>query len=302
MSQVPVYFLLSLPLVGAFAMFALGVVAIHQASRVLNLAHGAMAMVPAYVVFELSQHGVPLLLTLPIGVASGALLGIAVERIFIRVLRGHGPTAQTVGTVAALGVLVSLTAKTLGTTPRVAVNVFPDGGIHVGYSLLRYGQIGLFFVAGIVSLGFFALFRYTDIGLAMRAAAQNRRAAALMGVNADLTTAAAWAVGGGLAGLGGILLAPVTTLHPYSLTLIVLPAFVAALIGGLDSFTGAMVGAVVVGLAEGMVPAVGLIPGLARFTSQVGAPQVAVGLVAFTVMYLRGERFSASDVRAGEAL
>jgi branched-chain amino acid transport system permease protein len=164
--------------------------------------------------------------------------------------------------------------------------------------LLRYGHIGLFFVAVIASAGFFALFRYTDLGLAMRAAAQNRRAAALMGVDADRTTAAAWAIGGGMAGLGGILLAPVTTLHPYSLTLIVLPAFVAALIGGLDSFTGAMVGAVVVGLAQGMVPAIGLVPGIGQFASQVGAAQVVVGLVAFTVMYLRGERFSTSDVRA----
>jgi branched-subunit amino acid ABC-type transport system permease component len=261
-----------------------------------------MAMVPAYVVFELSAHGVPLVVSLLIGIVSGALLGVAVERVFIRVLRAHSPTAQTVGTVAALGILVAVTAKTLGTTPRVAVNVFPDGGIHVGYSLLRYGQIGLFFVAAIVSLGFFALFRFTDIGLAMRAAAQNRRAAALMGVDPDLTTAAAWAIGGALAGLGGILLAPVTTLHPYSLTLIVLPAFVAALIGGLDSFTGAMVGAVVVGLAEGMVPAIGLLPGLDRFTSQVGASQVVVGLVAFTVMYLRGERFTGADVQAGNLL
>src|SRR5436309_8296575 len=150
MTQVPIYFLLSLPLVGAFAMFALGVVAIHQASRVLNLAHGAMAMVPAYIVFEASLHGVPTPIALLIGVVSGALLGIAVERIFISVLRAHSPTAQTVGTVAALGVLVALTAKILGTTPRVAVNVFPEGGIHVGYSLLRYGQIGLFLVAVVV--------------------------------------------------------------------------------------------------------------------------------------------------------
>lgn len=298
MSQVPIYFLLSLPLVGAFAMFALGVVAIHQASRVLNLAHGAMAMVPVYVLFELSEYGVPLLVALPLAIGSGALLGIAVERVFIRVLRRQSPTAQTVGTVAALGVLVSFAAKIFGTTPRVAVNVFPEGGVQVSASLIRYGHIGLFAVAVLTCIGFFALFRYTDLGLAMRAAAQNRRAAALMGVNADLTTAAAWALGGALAGLSGILLAAVTTLHPYSLTLIVLPAFVAALLGGLDSFTGAMVGAAVVGLAQGMVPAIGLIPVVGRFATQVGAPQVVVGLVAFGIMYLRGERFSTSDVRA----
>jgi branched-subunit amino acid ABC-type transport system permease component len=300
-SQVPIYFLLSIPLAGAFAMFALGVVAIYQASRVLNLAHGAMAMVPVYVLYELSKAGVPLALALPVAVVSGAVLGVAVERVFIRTLRGQSPTAQTVGTVAALGVLVSFSAKIFGTTPRVAVNVFPDGGIHVGASLLRYGHIGLTFVAVAASAAFFALFRYTDLGLAMRAAAQNRRAAALMGVDADLTTAAAWAIGGTLAGLGGILLAAVTTLHPYSLTLIVLPAFVAALIGGLESFTGALVGASIVGLAQGMVPAIGLVPGVGRFATQVGAAQVVVGLVAFVVMYLRGERFTGSDVRAEAA-
>ena len=302
MSQVPIYLLLSLPLVGAFAMFTLGVVVIYQASRVLNLAHGAMAMVPVYVLFELSARGVPLVAALPLAVVSGAVLGIGVERVFIRTLRKQSATAQTVGTVAALGVLVALTAKVFGTTPRVAVNVFPEGGIAVSASLLRYGHIGLFFVAIVSSGAFFALFRYTDLGLAMRAAAQNRRAAALMGVDADLSTAAAWAIGGTLAALGGILLAPVTTLHPYSLTLIVLPAFVAALIGGLENLPGAMLGAVVVGLAQGMVPAIGLIPGIGRYATQVGASQVVVGLIAFTVMYLRGERFAASDVRAGATL
>ena len=298
MSQLPIYFLLSLPLVGAFAMFALGVVTIYQASRVLNLAHGAMAMVPVYVVFELSAHGVPLVFAVILGVVSGAVLGVVLERVFIRVLRKQSATAQTVGTVAALGILVSFTAKIFGTTPRVAVNVFPDGGIQVSASLLRYGHIGLFFVAILASALFFALFRYTDFGLAMRAAAQNRRAAALMGVDADLTTAAAWAMGGALAALGGILLAPVTTLHPYSLTLIVLPAFVAALMGGLESFSGALIGAAIVGVAQGMVPAMGLIPVVDRFASQVGAAQVVVGLVAFTLMYLRGDRISSSDVRA----
>src|SRR3954467_129857 len=270
MTQVPIYFLLSLPLVGAFAMFALGIVVIHQASRVLNLAHGAMAMVPAYIVYELSRHGVPLIPALVLAVASGSLIGLGVERVFVRMLRRQGTTAQTVGTVAVLGLLLSVSVKIWGTTPRNAVNVFPDRSFHVGASLLRYGQIGLIGIALIGSAGFFALFQYTDLGLAMRAAAQNRRAASLMGVNPNWTAGLAWIIGGGLAGLAGgpppplpppptphppppLLLASVTTLHPYNLTLLVLPAFVAALIGGLDSLPGALTGAAIVGLAEGMV-------------------------------------------------
>jgi branched-chain amino acid transport system permease protein len=143
--------------------------------------------------------------------------------------------------------------------------------------------------------GFFALFRFTSLGLAMRLAADNRRAAALMGIDPERTTAAAWLIGGLFAGLGGVLLAGASGLHPYILPLQMLPAFVAALIGGLDSAGGALLGSVVVGLAIGIVPSLGDIG------RQVGAPQAALTLLAFVIMALRGKRFQASDVRTGLA-
>jgi branched-subunit amino acid ABC-type transport system permease component len=182
------------------------------------------------------------------------------------------------------------------------VNVFPDRGVNIASSFLRFGQIGLFGVALVVSAAFFGVFRYTSFGLAMRAAAQNRLAASLAGIDADLTTSLAWALAGALAGLAGILLAAVTTLHPYSLTLLVLPAFVAALLGGLESFPGAIIGAGVVGLVQGMAPPLlGLAPGIGDFFKQVGAAQVVLAVVAFTVMYVRGEKFTSTQTRT-EAL
>jgi len=297
MNQALIFLLLSLPLIGAFAMFSLGIVVIHQASRVLNLAHGAMAMVPAYITYELSHAGVPLVPALVLGTASGAVLGLAVERVFVRGLRKQGPTGQTVGTVAALGLLMAVAIKIWGTTPRTAVGVFPDGGIPVGASTLHWGEIGLFFVALACAAGFFAVFRYTSIGLAMRAAADNRRAASLMGIDPEATTRLAWAIGGALAALAGILLAGVTVLHPVNLSLVVLPGFVAALIGGLESLPGALIGAAIVGLAQGMVPAMSLIPGLRSFASQVGASQLVLTIVALVVMSARGKRISAADSR-----
>ena len=72
---------LATPLVGAYAMFALGIVFIHRASKVLNLAHGAMAMIPAYIAYSLVHAGTPVLVALPLAVISGALLGIGVERV-----------------------------------------------------------------------------------------------------------------------------------------------------------------------------------------------------------------------------
>ncbi|MDQ3757950.1 MAG: branched-chain amino acid ABC transporter permease [Actinomycetota bacterium] len=298
MDQVPVYFLLSLPLVGAFAMFAVGIVVTYQASRVLNLAHGAMAMAPAFILFELSHRGVPLVPAILLSVVSGAAIGIGVERFFVSVLRGQSSTAQTVGTVAVLGSIVAIASKVWGTTPRNGVSLFPEGGVDVGNSVVRYGQIGLIVVA-VVSCGLlFALFQLTDLGLAMRAAAQNRRAASLMGVDPDFTARLAWGLAGSLAALGGMLLAAITGLHPYNLALMVLPGFVAALIGGLDRLSGALTGALVVGLAQGMVPAFRLVPGLDVVATQVGAPQLVLALLAFVVMYTRGERLTGSDVRA----
>ncbi|MDQ3756358.1 MAG: branched-chain amino acid ABC transporter permease [Actinomycetota bacterium] len=284
--------LLSLPKIGAYAIFALGIVLMYRASRILNLAHGAMAMVPAYLCYTMVQAGVPIAFALPFGVLSGAALGVFVERLFIQRLAGEGPTVQTVSTVAALGVLVAVAAKVWGTTPLPAPRVFPESFVRVGNSGIRGGEIGLFVVMLLVTGALVALFRFTDIGLYIRGAAENKRAASLMGVDPQRITDLVWAMGGGLAALSGILLAGVTNLHPYTLTLQALPAFVAVLLGGLDTVTGGVRGAVIVGLTLGAVPF--LPAGGAE-----GAPQLFLAALALVVMATRGERLVGSDIRSG---
>ncbi len=286
---------LSIPLIGAFAMFALGLVVIYRASRVLNLAHGAMAMFPAYIFYTLRNMGLPLPIALPLGVLSGSLLGVAVEWGFVRRLRRQGPTAQTVGTVAVTGLLIALVAKVYGTTPLQSATVFPDGVLRVGGAGVQVGALGLLAVGLAVSAGMFAFFQFTEIGLAMRGAAQNRTAAVLMGVDPNRAASAAWAMGGGLAALAGILLAALTNLSPYTLSLQVLPAFVAALIGGLESLLGAVVGSLVAGFAFGLVPALNEIPLVGRVTRLGGSPQLVLTVLALVVMVTRGRRFSGSD-------
>ncbi len=285
--------LLSIPLIGAYVIFALGIVVIFRASRVLNLAHGAMAMAPAYVYYQLSaEWHLPVLVALVVGVLSGGALGYVIERVFVRPLRKVSPTAQTVGTVAAFGLVVAIVAKMFGTLALRPPRIFPSGGPSVGGAILGYGQIGLFVVALAVAVGLYALFAFTDIGLAMRAAADNRRAASLMGVDPQRTTSAAWVIGGSTAALAGILLGAATTIEPYTLSLQALPAFVTVLIGGLESMLGAIAGGGIVGITIGLVP---LLPLIGR--SQ-GAPQLMLMVLAFVVMALRGQRFSAGDVRA----
>jgi sulfate-transporting ATPase len=295
MSDLLVFAFLSIPLIGAFALFAVGISVIYRASRVLNLAHGAMAMFPAYVFYSLTERGLPMPIALASAVSSGALLGIAVERIFVRRLRRQGPTAQTVGTVAVTGLLIALVAKIWGTTPIVAPAVFPEGQISFAGAAVRYGDLGLLAVGLGVSGALFAFFRFTEFGLAMRGAAENRRAAALMGIDPNVSAAAAWALGGGLAGLAGVLLAAVTNLDPYNLTLQVLPAFVAALIGGLGSLPGAVGGAALAGLLFGLVPALTRLPVVGQIFVYSGSTQLVLTILAIVVMALRGRRFAGAD-------
>ncbi|MGH2830256.1 MAG: ABC transporter permease, partial [Actinomycetota bacterium] len=296
-----VFLILALPLVGAYGLYAVGIVSIYRASRVLNLAHGGIATVPAFLVYAMVKAGVPMPLAFVLGVASGAVLGLAVERVFVRRLRSISTTAQTVGTVAALGILISVTAKIWGTGGLTAPSVFPEGHLNVGSSILRYGHIGLFAVAVCVTIALYVALDRTWFGLAMRGAAVNRRGAALAGVNPDSTTAAAWALGGALAALAGILLAAVTTLHPYTLSLSVLPAFVAALIAGLDSMPAALGGAAIVGVVIGFVPVLADLPVFRVVIGQLGGAELTLAVTAMIVMALRGGRLVGSDVRGDPA-
>lgn len=285
--------LLALPNVAAYAIFAIGIVVIFRASKVLNVAHGAMAMVPAYLVYTMSNAGIPIGIAFVLGVASGALLGLAVERLFVRPLRNVSVTAQTVGTVAALGLMVALAGKIWGTGTELAPAVIPRHSFRIGSASLDTGQVGLFVVMLVVAGGLTALLQFTDLGLAMRGAADNRRAASLMGVDPDIAISGAWMLGGATAAIAGILLAAVTNLNPLTLSLQAIPAFVAALIGGLGSLYGAIVGAAIVGGATGIVP------GIAALQQIQGSQQLLLGVVALVVMAMRGERYVASDVRNG---
>jgi branched-chain amino acid transport system permease protein len=290
---------LATPRVAVFALFALGIVLIYRASRVLNLAHGAMAMLPAYVTYTLQEAlHLPVLAAVALGVLSGALLGMVVEIVFIRRLRRVSTTAQTVGTVAVFGLTIAVVSKVWGSTPIVPPSVFPEESIAFAGSSLKFGELGLIGVAIVLTVALFALLKFTSLGLAMRGAADNRRAAALMGINPERTTLIAWMLGGALAAVAGILLSATSTLDPYALSLVALPGFVAALLGGLESMPGALFGAMVVGFATGLVPALASLPGVDVIAGQVGATQAALTVIALVVMARRGERLVATDVRS----
>jgi branched-chain amino acid transport system permease protein len=275
--------LLSMPLVGVFAIFAIGIVLIYRASKVLNLAHGFMATAPAFLLVTLSVDlGVPRYLGFVLAILAGGGLGWLVERQFVRPFRAQGASAQTVGTVVVLALGIALMARIWGTGSVTAVPIFPEGFVAVGGATVQYGAIGLFVTMLGIFAGLAALFRFTDLGLLLRASAENPAAASLMGVNPQRMTALTWFIGGALAGVAGILLSAITTISAYTTPLQALGGFLAALIGGLESVAGALVGAFVVGILLGaipLVPVISEVPGIA---------QLLLTLVGFAAMAARG--------------
>jgi ABC-type branched-subunit amino acid transport system ATPase component/branched-subunit amino acid ABC-type transport system permease component len=310
---------LSLPLIGIYTVFAVGIVVIYRASRVINLAHGAFALVPAYIFLQLGgatprwhilsdarvwRIPVGLAIDALVAIAGGVVLGLLTERFVVRRLRRQGPVAQTVGTVAVFGLAVAVAVKMYGSAPLappkgggvLGFGLLPSGAIHVGNGSLRYASIIIALIGGVATLACLALFRFTDIGLAMRAAADNRRAASLMGVDPDRTTAMAWALGGGLAGLAGVLTGASNNIDAFVLGLQVLPAFVAVLIGGLDSLPGALIGSAIVGFVEAERPDIATIPGLGALNGP-GTAQLIFMILAFILLATRGARLVGSNVR-----
>lgn len=253
------------------ALLAVGVVAIYRSSRVFNLAQGAMAMLPALVGYQLASGAPiefagrwtissplrirPAWLALVIALAFGTLLGYAVDRFLLRPIRERPVLTQVIMTVGVLVVLIGIGVALWGTFGQSPPSFFPKRRVSLGrLSGLSLDSIGTIAVTAVISLVLFLFFRFTDLGIAMRATAENREAAVLMGVNPDRMSALTWGGGGFLAALAGVLLTPESQVHPYTTTLLSIPAFVAALLGGLTSLPLTVAAAAFIGVIWTVLP------------------------------------------------
>lgn len=255
----------------SFALLAVGVVAIYRSSKVFNLAHGAMAMLPAFVGYQLASGapieiaGVwtisspprirPTWLALLVALGFGTLLGYLVDRLLLRPIRDRPVLTQVIMTVGVLVVLIGVAVALWGTFGQSPPSFFPRRTVSLGgLSGLSLNTIGTIVITFAVSLLLFAFFKFTNVGIAMRAAAENRESAILMGISPERMSAITWAGGGFLAALAGVLLTPESQVHPYTTTLLAIPAFVAALLGGLTSLPLAVAASAGVGVLWTTLP------------------------------------------------
>jgi len=253
-SLLPSFTVVGIVLGGIFALAAIGLVLIYRVSGVLNFAHGAVAMFATFVAYQISvENGAPGWIGLLAAVATGAALGYVIERFTIRPLTGRPALVKVVVTIGWLLVLQTAAGLIWGSTAyHQPVKLVSKSGfkLPLGNVVVGFDQLTTLIVALGLALGIAALLRYTTLGNAMRAVADDPAAARLWGVNVNRVTAASWMVGSAMAAIAGVLITPNINFDTYSLTVIVIDAFAAALIGRLTSLPLTVVGGFFLGLAQ----------------------------------------------------
>ncbi len=237
-----------------YASLALALVMIHQATHLLNFAQGEMAMFSTYIAWALVNAGVPYWAAFVLTIGIAFAIGVAVQHFVIRHV--HGVSVLPV-VVVFIGLLVIFNSVA-GWIFTYTIKVFPSPFPAAPPFRQRYvssHELGAALVTLVVLALLFAFFRYTSLGLAMRAAAQNPASSRLVGIRVGWMLALGWGLAAAVGAVAGMMVAPIVYLDPNMMAGILLYAFAAALIGGIDSPGGAVVGGLIVGVLENVLGA-----------------------------------------------
>ncbi len=234
-----------------YAAVALALVLIWRATRIVNFAQGGMLMITTFIASSVINSSGSYWLGFLVALASGLVLGAVVERILIRPVESAPPLNAV---IVALGLLILLQAAAgmiWGNTPRSFPAAFSIRGYEVGGTRLLFAPNDTFVVLVVigVALGLALLFRATPLGLRMRAAAFEPEVARLLGVRVGRMFTVGWALAALVGSLAGVLVAPSVFVGPNNFDPILIFGFTAAVLGGLDSPLGAVIGGLILGLA-----------------------------------------------------
>lgn len=234
-----------------YALVALGLNLIYKASKVANFAQGEFLMVGAYVAYTaISVLLLPLPLAIAVVLAVATLLGFLVDRLVIQNLIGQPVLSIVVATLGVGLVLRGATAMIWGVVDRPFPGMFPTAPIQLGRLIIPSVYFASFVVALLLLGAFFLFFRRTRLGVAIRAVAEDQQAALSVGLSVRRVSLLIWSLGTSVAFLGGVLLGNIFSLAGQDLVLTLLVVFPAAIVGGLDSIEGAVVGGLFIGCIE----------------------------------------------------
>lgn len=268
---VPQQFVTGLLNGGIIAIIALGIVLIYRSSEVFNFAQGQLVMLGAYLTWWFAganENGrelfnLPLWAAALMAILCMAALGLLIERLALRPMTGQPLLAIILMTLGLAQLLEGTAAVVFGTDPKnnfpapfspSDVIAVPFPGAFNDTVFIKQALLATFIVAILVAVAFMLFFQYTRTGLAMRATSEDHELARSVGIRVPRIFGLSWAIAGVVATVGGILLATLTGVS-LSLSVVALVAFPAILLGGLQSFPGAIIGGLLVGLVAALVQA-----------------------------------------------
>lgn len=233
---------------GIYACMALAVVMIFQAIHHLNFAQGEMAMFSTFIAWQLLQWGMPYVLVIPLTIAIAFAGGVAIERVVMRPFDNAPVLSHIVVFIGLFAIINSAAGFIWDFTIKPFPSPFGEGSQFGG--LISNHQLGMIAVTLAVLAFLYVFFRFTRIGLAMRAAAENPDSARLVGIPVSRMVGLGWGMAAAIGAIAGILIAPIVFLEPNMMLSILLYGFAGAVLGGLTSPVGAVIGGFAVGLIE----------------------------------------------------
>ncbi len=239
---------------GIYASLALALVMIYQATHLVNFAQGEMAMFTTYLAWSLISAGMPYWAAFFITIALGFALGALIERIIIRPVENAPVLAVVVVFIALLVILNSIAGWIYTYTIKAFPSPFPKEPLF-GIRYMSAHELGAIGITLVVLTTLYLFFRYTPLGLAMRAVAQNPQSSRLVGIRVGWMLALGWGLAAAVGAVAGMMVAPIVYLDPNMMGGILLYAFAAALLGGIDSPMGAVIGGFTVGVLENLLGA-----------------------------------------------
>ncbi len=237
-----------------YALVALGIVLLYRSSRILNFAHGDLATFATLIAFTLlTTYHLPFGLAVAGSLAAAALLGITFYLVVLRRAREATLLGTIVVTLGLSQVLSGAMVLRWGADTKVFPFPLSDTTVYrVGNLVVSQLSVGTFLAGLILMAGLYLLVQHTKTGLAMRAVSQHLVAAQVLGIPAKRVFALTWGLAAALGAAAGILIAPAALLDPFMMLDPFLKGFAAAVLGGIDSLPGAMVGGLLLGVAEAL--------------------------------------------------
>jgi branched-chain amino acid transport system permease protein len=236
-----------------YAVIGIGFVVIYKATKILNFAHGEILMIAAYFCLVLVENlHLNFLVAFLLTLAFCAMMGLMIERFIFRPMIGEPVFAVVMITLGLSIILRPLTGMVFGFGNVMFPSPFPQKPIVFSNVVISHAHLWTFIISCAVMAIFFLFFKYSKVGIAMRAAAERQTVAFLMGIDVKKIFSLSWAIAAATAGIAGILLANVMVMN-LNLSFVAVKVFPAIILGGLDSIVGALIGGLIIGVFETLV-------------------------------------------------